>query len=103
MAAIDKIYCHSKRDFLEFYEWCDKFKDLCRKETQKEIMDYFYVTPETYDTTYDRYTNGVPIANFPMTIDKWLAKHCPVRWVRDNYPYISEGCKINEVKLYLDR
>lgn len=103
MAAIDKIYCYSRRDFMEFYGWCDKFKDMCHKETQKEIMGYFYVTPKTYDTAYDRYTNGVPITDFPLAIDRWLAKHCPVRWIRDSYPYIGEGCKINEIELYLDR
>lgn len=103
MAAIDKIWCDSKRDFLEFYNWCDKFKDLCYKETQKNILDYFYVTPENYDTAYSRYTDGVPITNFPFAIDKWLAKHCPVRWVRDNYDYIGEGCKRKEIALYIDR
>lgn len=103
MAAIDKIYCYSRRDFMEFYGWCDKFKDLCRKETQKEIMDYFYVTPQTYDTAYDRYTNGVAITNFPMVIDRWLAKHCPIRWIRENYSYIGEGCKQSEIELYIDK
>lgn len=103
MAASDRIYCHSKRDFLEFYRWCEKFRELCRKETQKDIMSYFYVTPETYDTAFDCYTDGVPITNFPTAIDKWLARHCPVRWVRDAYPYIGNGCTPLETLLYLDK
>lgn len=98
MAAIDKIYCYSKRDFLEFYNWCNKFKDLCYKETQKNILNYFYTTPETYDTDYNIYTNGVPITNFPLTIDKWLDKHCPIQWVRNTYLHNTL-----KTELYLDR
>lgn len=103
MAAIDKIYAYTKKEFLEFYTWCDKFKDLCRKETQKDIMEYFYVTPDSYDTGFSKYSDGVPITNFPTVIDKWLAKHCPVSWVRERYPYIGKGCDKNKIELYIDK
>lgn len=101
MASIDKLYAYSKKDFLEFYNWCNKFKDLCRKEIQQELMDYFYTTPETFDTDFYSYTRGVPICNFPIIIDKWLAKHCPIKWVREDY---LEGiCKEKDLLLYIDK
>lgn len=103
MAGIDKIHCHSKRDFLEFYEWCDKFKDLCLKETQLDIMSYFYDFTKTCDANLTWWSFGLPITNFPIAIDKWLAKHCPIKWVRDNYEYIGRGCKRKEIELYLDK
>lgn len=104
MAAIDKIFARTKEEFLEFYTWCDKFRKICRKETGKDIMGYFYVTPDSYDERSRRYSDGlVPITNFPTVIDKWLAKHCPVSWVRERYPYIGEGCKENEIKMFIDK
>ena len=42
MAAIDKLYCYSKKDFIIFYQWCIKFDHMCQKETQKSIMDFLY-------------------------------------------------------------
>lgn len=101
MAAIDKIFARTKEEFLEFYTWCDRFKGLCRKETGKDIMGYFYVTPESYDEKSRRYSDGmVPITNFPNSIDKWLAKHCSVRWVRERYDYIGNGCIAKDLSLF---
>lgn len=103
MAAADKIRANTKREFLEFYNWCEKFQEVCLKETQKNILDYFYVTPETYDTAFSCYSNGVPVANFPAAINKWLAKHCPIVWVRERYDYISSQCKTKDILLYIDK
>lgn len=102
MAAIDKIFSHTKEEFLEFYNWCNKFRKLCYKETGEDIIGYFYITPDSYDDKSSRYSdNMVPITNFPTIIDKWLAKHCPVSWVRERYPYIGEGCDKNKIELYI--
>lgn len=106
MACIDKIYCYSKNDFIEFYNWCMKFNDICLKETQLSLLDNFYTTPETYDTDFDKYTNGVPITDFNKTQDKWLLYHCPIRWIRDyllSVQYPNMKLKKEKINLFLDR
>lgn len=105
MAGIDKIYCYSKKDFNEFYAWCKKMDPLCIKETQMSLLDNFYTTPELFDSTYDRYSSGVPITNFRYGQDMWLLYHCPIKWVR-NYmlriQYPSVKLKKKKIKLYID-
>lgn len=104
MAAIDKIYCYSKRDFLEFYNWCVKADYLCQKETQTSLLDNFYVTPEIYDTYYSNYASGVPITNFRHCQDMFLLYHCPIRWVRDymlERQYKNFKLKTKKIQLYV--
>lgn len=105
MAGIAKIYCSSKKNFVEFYNWCKKFDFLCKKETQLSLLDYFYVTPEEYDTAYSSYAFGVPITCFRESTDMWLLKHCPIEWVRNyilNVQYVSVKIKPKDINLYLD-
>lgn len=105
MAVIDRIYCTSKKEFIEFYRWCEKLSEVYKKETQKEILSYFYTSPETYDKDYSSYVYGVPITCFSESLDKWLMKHCPIIWVRDNIDKQYGGrypVKPKEIALYLD-
>ncbi|EKU92173.1 hypothetical protein [Bacteroides oleiciplenus] len=104
MAAIDKLYCYSKKDFIIFYQWCIKFDHMCQKETQKSIMDFLYTDLEHYDTTFSSYVFGVPVANFPNSIDMWLLRHCPVEWVRSRLreQHSSYRLKPRDIALYLD-
>lgn len=105
MAIIDKLYCESKKDFTEFYKWCVTFDDMCQKDVQKSMLDFFYTNPEHYDKAYSCYTSGVPVANFPVCIDVWLIRHCPLRWVRErlNEQYRSLKIKKKYIALYIDR
>lgn len=32
MAVIDRIYCTSKKEFIEFCRWCEKLSEVCKKE-----------------------------------------------------------------------
>lgn len=102
MAAIDKIYCNSKNDFLEFYNWCEKVNNICKKETQLSLLDYFYITPNDYIKYYDKNTKCIPITNFRESLDMWLLYHCPIKWVRN---YIMENqypdIKLNNKKIML--
>lgn len=103
MAGIDKLYCYTKKDFLEFYHWCEKCDYLCKRDTQLSLLDYFYTTPEMYDTAYSCYTRGVPIANFRESMDMWILYHCPIRWVREymlNIQYPSLKLKTKRIMLY---
>lgn len=82
MAAIDKIYCSYRKDFVEFYEWCEMFEEERYKDTQKYLTDYFYITPQQWDGK-DKNVRERPITNTPFVIDKWLWMHCPIRFIRD--------------------
>lgn len=105
MASIDRIYCTSKRNFIEFYRWCEKFSEICKKETQKDLLKYFYTSPETFNTDFTNYAFGVPITCFPESLDKWLMKHCPIIWIRDSINKQYGGqypIKKKEIALYID-
>lgn len=99
MAAIDRIYCSSRKDFVEFYEWCEMFEEECYKETQKYITDYFYITPQQWNkkdkNVYDR-----AITNTPFSIDKWLWKHCPIKFVRDRLVEWGYSCRISKDHMF---
>lgn len=82
MASIDKIYCDSRKDFVQFYEWCEMFEEECYKETGELLTDYFYLTPLEWPEQ-DKYRRDVPVTNTPFNIDKWLNLHCPIKFVRD--------------------
>ena len=107
MAGIDRIYVTSYKDFCKFYDWCDKFKDFCYKETQLNILDYFYYNKEEFLEYFGNgsYVFGKPATNFSHSIDMWLIKHCPINWVRDrllNIQYKSLRVSKNDIDLYLD-
>jgi len=105
MAYIDKIYVESHKEFFLFYDWCIKFQDLCKCETQLNILDYFYFTPDDVREGY--YNGGLPISNFSETINKWLYLHCPIEFVRnrllEQYGRTFENIKEKNIKLYIDR
>lgn len=106
MSGIDKIYCHSKRDFDEFYDWCTKFDFLAKKQLQCSLLDYFYVDKDDYNTYFDgKDIFGVPITCFRQSQDTWLMKHCPVKWVRQYITHQYGGyfpLKKKDIELYID-
>lgn len=67
MAAIDKIY-GTEKEYDTFYEWAEK--------NRPDILKHFY--PRDGCNNYDR-----PITNFPVRVDKWLLKNCPIKFVID--------------------
>lgn len=104
MACIDKLYCYSKKEFVEFYNWCVKYDYLCQKHTQTSLLDYFYTTPITFDTDFEYYTSSIPVACFRSTQDMWLLYHCPIKWVRCyllTYQYPNIHLKIKKIELYI--
>ncbi|MDR2005330.1 MAG: hypothetical protein LBQ74_20090 [Prevotella sp.] len=82
MAYIDKIYCYSRKEFEPFWDWCNKFRKECQQDTGRDILDYFYCTPDEIDKK-GYYPYGFAITNFSEKIDMWLYRHCPVQFIRD--------------------
>lgn len=99
MAAIDRIYCNSRKDFVEFYEWCEMFEEECYKDTQLNLTDYFYITPWQWDEK-DKNVRERPITNTSFTIDMWLWKHCPLKFVREKLNEWGYSCKISKKQLF---
>lgn len=108
MAGIDKIYCDSYKDFMEFWNWCDKFKDLITKDLDVNIFNFFYYTPDEVEEYYgkDGYVPfGFCMTNLCQPLDKWMYKHCPVPFIRQRLSeqYLRPLCKTNEIELFIDR
>lgn len=68
MAAIDKIY-GSTQEYDEFYAWIE--------ENNPKLLYHFYQRDGYLDN------ESRPITNFPTWADKWLMKHCPIKFVKD--------------------
>lgn len=99
MAAIDKIYCSTRKDFIEFYEWCEMFEEECYKDTQQYLTHYFYITPQQWDEK-DKNVRERPITNTPFSIDMWLWKHCPIKFVRERLNEWGYSCKISKKQMF---
>ena len=105
MSSVDRMYVKSRKEFVELYDWCVKFKDLCKREIQIDILDCFYFTP---DDEYDvDCTIESAVAYFTETIDKWLYLHCPIEFVRnrllEQYGRTFENIRKKHIKLYINK
>ena len=83
MAAIDKLYFDSAKEIKEFYEWAEMFDDYCIKETQLSLIDCFYIRSWWFKDDNYFYPHKIPVINTPISIDRWLWKHCPLSFVRE--------------------
>ena len=83
MAAIDKLYFDSAKEIKEFYEWAEMFDDYCIKETQLSLIDCFYIRSWWFKNNNYFYPHKIPVINTPISIDRWLWKHCPLSFVRE--------------------
>jgi len=101
MSAIDKLYGTTKQ-YDELKKWLKEnpitikiawdydIRYIKGKMCKRNII-YKYINP--IDRLYNRNgyldKNDRPIANFPIVVDKWLLKKCPLKWVTDR---IKEQC-----------
>ncbi len=74
MAGIDKIY-GTERQLFELRGWLQK-KD-------SELLDYVADPDDKWYIKHDDETTEFSIANFPEDVDKWLYKHCPLKFVTE--------------------
>lgn len=104
MAGIDKIYATSYKQYKEFHDWCIIFQSLCYRETNLDLLQYFYYTEQEvidYIGIKGHIPYGFPITNFPCSVDKWLLKRCPIKWIREYMIYIQhiKEPKLKEIEL----
>jgi len=87
MAAIDKIYLNTKKEYEQFKEWCSKQPPLFDKYGVKtSLINYVY--------QYDDFKGG-PVFMAPYYLDAYLIKNCPFDFVQEelklNYGYWSQN------------
>lgn len=88
MAAIDKIYVTSLKQYDEFAEWCKQQPMLTDKYGYSEsITKYLYPRP-TSDHEY-------PVFMAPYFVDAYVIRNCPL-------DYIQDELKINYGSIYDD-
>ena len=97
MAAIDKIYLTSYKDYLAFREWCEAQSPISDKYGHKEfITEYLFYYDEPWEGEH-------PVFSAPCFIDAYLIRNCPVKAIQDclkNHNYGDSYEKIKNGELY---
>jgi hypothetical protein len=79
MASIDKTYTSSWKDYCEYRDWASKQKFMCPNGDVIRPIRYLYkLKEEDFDGIREK-----PIMNTPQTLDYFLIKHCPIKFVYD--------------------
>lgn len=79
MAAIDKTYTSKWEEYKEYRDWAINQKFVCPNGDVVKPIDYLIKwREEDFDGVHER-----PIMNTPYTLDYFLIKYCPVKFVYD--------------------
>ena len=79
MAAIDKTYTSKWEEYKEYRDWAINQKFVCPNGDVVKPIDYLIKwREEDFDGVHEK-----PIMNTPYTLDYFLIKHCPVKFVYD--------------------
>lgn len=88
MAAIDKIYVNTYKEYLQFKEWCEQQPPLEDKYGKKvKITDYLF--------KYNKpFKDSKPIFSAPYYIDAYVIRNCPFDFIQEelmtNYGHWSQ-------------
>lgn len=88
MAAIDKIYVNSWKEYLQFKEWCEQ-QPLLKDKYGKyiKLSAYLYDYDEEWESCH-------PIFNAPYYVDAYVIRNCPFEFIQKelmiNYGYWSQ-------------
>jgi len=79
MKGVDKIY-GTRSQYKELYSWC--------KQQRNAIMEICKCDPLKcfYDIDF-QHSDIVVIADFPLSIDFYLLRHCDIEWVQETIKY----------------
>ena len=94
MAAIDKIYLNSYKEYKEFQEWLLKQPKLKDKYgTEVSIYAYFF---DWWDDPKDwENNNSHPVFSAPYYVDAYLIRNCPLEYVQKDL-MLNYGHKTQE-------
>ena len=93
MAAIDKTYTNKWEEYCEYRDWAMGQKFICPNGDIISPIDYLFQWKKE-DFEDERY---LPIMNTPYSLDYFLIKHCPVRFVHDRLREVYDSEYIDSI------
>ena len=82
MAAADKTYTKSYKEYKEFLNWCEGKVFTC--PNGDKFYPRYYCFDYWKESDFDGETYR-PIINTPMELDYFLIKYCPIEWIQKTY------------------
>lgn len=93
MAAIDKTYTNKWEEYCEYRDWAMGQKFVCPNGDIIRPIDYlFRWNKEDFDG--EKY---LPIMNTPYSLDYFLIKHCPIKFVCDRLREVYDSEYIDSI------
>ena len=80
MAAIDKTYVYSPKDYIDLVEWAKNAVYTCPNGTVIKISNSVY---EWNINEIKDWSRGIPVLNTSYTEDYYLIKYCPLEVVQN--------------------
>lgn len=94
MAAIDKTYTNKWEEYCEYRDWAMGQKFVCPNGDIIRPIDYLYRwNKEDFDG--EKY---LPIMDTPYSLDYFLIKHCPVKFVRKRMRQVYDDEYISSIE-----
>jgi hypothetical protein len=93
MAAIDKTYTDSYKDYKEFKDWADTQNITFYDGLTENIGKYVW----KYDEE-DFASGEIPIMNSPMWLDVYIIQNCKIKFVLDRLLYVYGEKTFEEYK-----
>ena len=79
MAAIDKTYTSSWKDYMSLVEWCKDKSFVLKNGDVIRPSNYIYKwQEEEFDGEHER-----PVWNTPVYLDIWLIRNCPIEFIQE--------------------
>lgn len=84
MAAIDKIYLKDYNTYKDFLNWAKNTKYECPNGLVIEVYKYVY----GFWSDKDFINKEIPVLNSNYSLDYFLIKYCPFKFVQDRLKYL---------------
>ena len=84
MAAIDKTYTNSYKNYTDLIEWARNNKFTCPNGTIVNVLNSIYSnwTKEDFNKAINE-GHTLPVMNTSQSTDYYLIKYCPLQFVQD--------------------
>lgn len=93
MAAIDKIYIKDYNLYKEFLEWARNKIYICPNGIKIKVLDFTYSNFKEEDVKGKEF----PVMNTPCSLDYFLIKDCPFKFIKDRFKEVYDEEYINKI------
>lgn len=99
MAAIDKTYTNSYKNYTDLIEWARNNKFTCPNGTIVNVLNsiYSYWTEEDFNKAINE-GHTLPVMNTSLSTDYYLIKYCPLQFVQDRMIEVYNEDYYNAIK-----